>query len=127
MIANIFWLNQKKKLSCKLNDLFEPLLQYHFGDDYVAVFGNHPWQCLLYLHYQLRASGRSGLYLLQSRLDQNIYKTLDWDCWFTAQTGLADHLIAINARGFNVESFYSSQDEDAALYSSVSEWQLRMT
>ena len=41
-----FWLERKKKLRCKLGDLFAPLLQHHHGDDYIAVLGNHPWQCL---------------------------------------------------------------------------------
>lgn len=103
-----FWLGHKKKLRCKLTDLFEPLLKHHYGEEYVAVFGKHPWQCLLYLHYQLRHEGR-GLYLLESRLNRNIYKTLDWDCWFAPQQALADHLISINASGFRAESFGSYQ------------------
>lgn len=103
-----FWLDQKKKLRCKLTDLFEPLLQYHYGEDYVAVFGNHPWQCLLFLHYQLEHQG-SGLFLLESRLNRNIYKTLAWDCWFAPQQQLADHLNSINARGFRAASFHSGQ------------------
>ncbi len=106
--CKLFWLEQKKKLRCKLTDLFDPLLRFHYGEDFVAVFGTHPWQCLLYLHYQLRHQG-SGLYLLQSRLNQNIYKTLDWNCWFAAQEELAEHLIAINARGFSEEAFHSQQ------------------
>ncbi|MCG6888478.1 MAG: hypothetical protein LJE92_02720 [Gammaproteobacteria bacterium] len=103
-----FWIEQKKKLRCKLTELFAPLLIHHCGANYIAVFAQHPWQCLLYLYYQLRHQGR-GLYLLQSRLDQNIYRTLGWDCWFDAQTGLADHLLASNARGFQVQSFHAQQ------------------
>ena len=103
-----FWLRQKKKLRCRLQDLFEPLLRHHYGTDCLAVFGNHPWQCLLYLHYQLRHQG-SGIYLLNSRLDQNIYKTLDWNYWFEAQEPLALHLQAINAKGFQPDSFHSRQ------------------
>ena len=103
-----FWLNQKKKLRCKLIDLFAPLLQHHYGDDYVAVFGEHPWQCLLYLEYQLKHQAR-GLYLLQSRLNRNVYKTLDWDCWFGAQSLLAEHLHTINARGFRRQTFTARQ------------------
>lgn len=103
-----FWLDQKKKLRCKLTDFFEPLLKHHYGEEYVAVFGNHPWQCLLYLHYQLRHEGK-GLFLLESRLNRNIYKTLDWGCWFAPQQALADHLISINARSFRAESFHSYQ------------------
>jgi len=106
--CKFFWINQKKKLRCKLSDLFDPLLRYHYGEEYVAVFGNHPWQCLLYLHYQLKHQS-SGIYLLQSLLNQNIYKTLDWECWFTAQQGLCHHLSAINAKGFREESFRSRQ------------------
>lgn len=106
--CKFFWLDQKKKLRCKLADLFEPLLQHHYGENFVAVFGNHPWQCLLYLQYQLRHQGR-GLYLLESRLNRNIYKTLDWECWFAAQQELAEHLIAANARGFRADSLQSQQ------------------
>ncbi len=106
--CKFFWLDQKKKLRCKLADLFEPLLRHHYGEDFVAVFGNHPWQCLLYLHYQIRHQGR-GLYLLESRLNRNIYKTLDWECWFAAQQELTVHLIASNARGFRADSFQSQQ------------------
>ena len=106
--CKFFWLDQKKKLRCKLADLFEPLLQHYYGEDFVAVFGNHPWQCLLYLHYQVSHQGR-GLYLLESRLNRNIFKTLDWECWFTAQQELAEHLIAANARGFRADSFQSQQ------------------
>ncbi len=103
-----FWLNQKKKLRCKLIDLFMPLLQYHYGEDYIAVFGEHPWQCLLYLEYQIQHQAR-GLYLLQSRLDRNIYKTLGWECWFSAQSLLAEHLDTINARGFRHQIFAARQ------------------
>ena len=106
--CKLFWLEQKKKLRCKLADLFDPLLRHHYGENYIAVFGNHPWQCLLYLQYQLRHQGR-GLYLLHSRLDQNIYRTLGWECWFDAQASLAIHLQAINARGFQPDSFHSRQ------------------
>ena len=103
-----FWLGRKKKLRCKLTDLFGPLLQYHYGEDYVAVFGEHPWQCLLYLQYQLDHQGR-GLYLLQGRLNRNIYKTLDWDCWFSAQDRLGEHWLAMNARGFRLDSLRTRQ------------------
>ena len=103
-----FWLNQKKKLRCKLSELFDPLLGYHYGDNYIAVFANHPWQCLLYLHYQMQHQGQ-GLFLLQSRLDQNIYKSLDWGCWFAAQQDLMLHLATINARGFSPDSLATRQ------------------
>ena len=103
-----FWLNQKKKLRCKLTELFDPLLQYHYGEDYVAVFGEHPWQCLLYLDYQLHHQAR-GIYLLQGRLNQNIYRKLDWECWFRVQAQLGEHLSATSATGFRTESFNAQQ------------------
>lgn len=103
-----FRLNQKKKLRCKLKDLFDPLLKYHYGEDYVAVFGEHPWQCLWYLEYQLQHQAQ-GLFLLQGRLNLNIYKTLDWECWFGAQARLVKHWTALNAAGFRTESFNAQQ------------------
>ena len=84
------------------------MLRHHYGDDTVAVFGNHPWQCLLYLHYQLQHRGR-GLYLLQSRLDRNIYQHIGWDSWFELQTQLETHLLAVNARGFKPEKLHAHQ------------------
>ncbi len=104
-----FWVEQKKKRRCELAELFDPLLQHHCGEDYIAVFGSHPWQCLLYLNYQLRHQGR-GLFLLQSRLDQNIYRRLGWDCWFDVQAQLLEHLVAINAKGFQAQSFHAQQE-----------------
>jgi len=103
-----FWLERKKKLRCKLVDLFAPLLQHHHGDDYIAVFGNHPWQCLWYLEYQRQQQAR-GLFLLQSPLNRNIYRGLDWDSWFGLQQQLAVHLEEINARGYHRDRFASRQ------------------
>ena len=99
-----FWLDQKKKLRCKLSELFDPLLRHHYGDGYLAVFASHPWQCLLYLQYQ-SSYCRHGLFLLQSRLDQNIFKSIGWDCWFSSLAELPGHWLEINARGFNAQSF----------------------
>ncbi len=103
-----FWQAQKKKLRCTLGELFDPILRYHFGDDHVAVFGNHPWQCLLYLNYQLRHQGK-GIHLLQSRLGQNLYRTLDWECWFATQQGLAAQLCKLGVKGFNPDNFTARQ------------------
>lgn len=106
--CRLFWLRQKKKLHCKLGDLFEPLLACHHGEDYVAVFGDHPWQCLLYLHYQLQHRGR-GLFFLNSPINRNIYKTLDWNLWFETQSQLFEHLQSINAAGFRHDSVRASR------------------
>ncbi len=103
-----FWIAQKKKLRCRLDDLFDPLLEHHYGEDYIAVLGEHPWQCLLYLEYRRKHASR-GLFLLPSRLDRNIYHRLGWDDWFEPQARLAEHLRAINARGFRAESFRARQ------------------
>jgi hypothetical protein len=105
-----FWLAQKKKLRCRLRDLFDPLLREHFGKHYVAVLGSHPWPCLLYLDYQQRHRGQ-GIYRLQSRLDENIYRRLDWDSWFRPQQELAEHLTAIRAPGFRVGDFSARQGQ----------------
>ncbi len=103
-----FWLAQKKKLRVKLAELFETLLRQGYGDDYLAVFGRHPWQCLLYLYYQRQHGGR-GLFLLQSPLDQNIYRSLNWEHWFAPQEDLAGHWQALATRGFTIEQFRSRQ------------------
>ena len=103
-----FWLMQKKKLRVRLAGLFDPLLRHHHGECYIAVLGCHPWQCLLYLDYQLRHRGQ-GIYLLQGRLERNIYRRLDWDSWFRPQRVLAEHLGEIGARGFRAEDFAARQ------------------
>ena len=103
-----FWLTQKKKLRCKLSELFDPVLRQQYGEAYLAVFGDHPWQCLVYLHYRL-AQGASGPYFLQSPIDRNIFKSLDWHCWFAPQAELARHLEAIGARGFRADRFRRRQ------------------
>ncbi len=105
-----FWLNQKKKLRCKLQQVFDPVLRHHYGDAYLAVFAGHPWQCLLYMQYQLQHQG-SGFFFLQSRLDQNIYRRLDWDNWFSTQDQLVGHLLAFNAKGFREDSFRGRQSQ----------------
>jgi hypothetical protein len=103
-----FWLMQKKKLRLKLAGLFDPLLRHHYGERYIAVLGCHPWQCLLYLDYQLRHRGR-GIYLLQGRLERNIYRRLDWDSWLRPQLVLAEHLGEIGAHGFRGDDFSARQ------------------
>ena len=103
-----FWLAQKKKLRCTLSELFAPLLRHHYGEGYLAVLGVHPWQCLWYLDYQRRQQA-SGLYLLQSPLDRNIYRGLDWESWFALQQTLAEHLEATAARGFRRDEFAARQ------------------
>ncbi len=103
-----FWLEQKKKLRCKLIELFDPLLNHYYGDAYTAVFGRHPWQSLLLLHY-LKDHARSGCYFLDGRLPRNIYRKLDWNGWFAPQGRLARHLDSINASGFRHQTFRARQ------------------
>ena len=99
-----FWLAQQQKQGCDLAHLFNPLLRHHYGEAYMAVFGHHPWQCLLYLAYQISQRG-SGIYFLQSALDQNIYKSLSWHFWFGAQEALITHLENSGAKRFKPEEF----------------------
>ncbi len=103
-----FWLVQKNILGCDYETLFQPVLLHHFGEDFIAVFGLHPWQCLLYLSYQHQQQSR-GIYFLQSRLNRNIYQSLDWQAWFTNQSQLTIHLETIRAKGFNRSKFHSRQ------------------
>ena len=110
-----FWLAQKQKLGGSLNELFEQVLANHFGSDYVAVFANHPWQCLVYLNYQVNHRGEDRnvqrSYFLQSLLNRNIYKSLDWQFWFAPQQKLAEHLDTIKARRFNAATFRAKQSQ----------------
>jgi hypothetical protein len=105
-----FWLNQKKKQRCKLQQVFEPVLRFHYGDDFLAVFADHPWQGLLYLYYQQQRNA-TGLFFLSGRINQNVYKTLSWDCWFAAQQSLLEQLDLIHPKGFNLQSFVSRQGQ----------------
>ncbi len=105
-----FWVNQKKKQRCSLPVLFSSVLEEQLGTDYVAVFGLHPWQCLLYLAYQ-RSHQAAGCFFLQSRLHQNIYLHLNWDLWFQSQQRLVEHLEMINARGFEPGEFRRRQQQ----------------
>ncbi len=103
-----FWAAQKHKSQCDYATLFGPILQHYFGDNFIAVFACHPWQCLLYLAYQ-RQQQAQGIYFLQSRLNQNIYRSLGWQCWFMNQPVLAEHLEAIHVRGFKPAQFRARQ------------------
>ncbi len=103
-----FWLAQKKKRRVRLSGLFEPLLREHCGDGFTAVFGEHPWPCLLLLHYQ-RAHDAPGLHWFASRLSQRIYRALDWDAWFAPQAELAARLEALGSRGFDAQRFAARQ------------------
>lgn len=44
-----FWTVQKNKTECDYEALFAPVLAHHYGESFIAVFAEHPWQCLLYL------------------------------------------------------------------------------
>ena len=68
-----FWLAQQQRCACTLEQLFERVLCHHYGNGYIAVFANHPWQCLVYLAYQMQQKSQ-GMYFLQSRLNRNIFK-----------------------------------------------------
>ena len=108
-----FWLAQQQKCQCDLNQLFDRVLSYHFGAEYIAVFANHPWQCLVYLDYQInqQTSAREvqKCTFLQSLLNRNIYKSLGWKFWFSPQQTLTHHLEQTNAKQFNAASFRSKQ------------------
>ena len=103
-----FWQVQKQKMGSDLNALFEAVLSQHYDEGFVAVFACHPWQCLLYLNYQLQQKS-SGIYFLQSRLNRNVYQSLDWQVWFANQKTLGKHLEVINVKGFNAARFRARQ------------------
>ncbi len=103
-----FWRNQQQNLQCDIESLFSNILSHHYGNEFIAVFACHPWQCLLYLSYQCHQQA-SGVYFLQSRLNRNIYGTLSWRFWFDNQPQLCVHLESINAKGFNAARFRSRQ------------------
>jgi len=105
-----FWLAQQLKCACTLEQLFDRVLGHHYGNNYIAVFANHPWQCLVYLAYQMRQESQ-GIYFLQSRLNRNIFKSLDWEHWFAPQQVLASHLEAAGVKRFNADSFRARQSQ----------------
>ncbi len=41
-----FWLKQQQKMQCDIESLFCNILSHHYGDEFIAVFACHPWQCL---------------------------------------------------------------------------------
>ena len=100
-----FWLAQQCKVGVGLERLFERVLVHHFGNGYIAVFANHPWQCLVYLSYQIYQQS-PGIYFLQSRLNRNIFKSLGWQFWFAPQDALIAHFESLGA---NVVYFFGSQ------------------
>ena len=103
-----FWLAQQKKFSSGLEQLFKRVLIHHFGNGYIAVFANHPWQCLVYLAYQMHQQS-PGIYFLQSRLNLNIFKSLGWEFWFAPQDDLIAHFESTGVKGFKAESFRAKQ------------------
>ena len=103
-----FWLAQQQKSAGDLEQLFARVLAHHFGNAYIAVFANHPWQCLVYLAYQTQQQSR-GIYFLQSRLNRNIFKSLDWKFWFAPQDDLIIHFEAAGVKRFKAESFRTRQ------------------
>ncbi|MFT5658028.1 MAG: hypothetical protein ACI9KN_001307 [Gammaproteobacteria bacterium] len=105
-----FWLAQARKSGCDLTRLFDQLLQFHYGENTLAVFANHPWQCLVYLGYQMSQQAQ-GIYFLQTRLNRNIYKTLGWRFWFAPQDRLASHFESSGAKRFNAAAFRTKQSQ----------------
>ena len=103
-----FWLAQQQKSACDLEQLFARVLAHHFGNAYIAVFANHPWQCLVYLAYQTHQQSR-GIYFLQSRLNRNIFKSLGWQFWFAPQDALIAHFESLGVKRFKAESFRTKQ------------------
>ncbi len=103
-----FWTVQKNKSQCDYEALFVPILAHYYGEGFIAVFGCHPWQCLIYLAYQIEQKS-SGIYFLQSRLHQNIYQSLDWHTWFANQEILTAHFESTQAKGFKADRFRSKQ------------------
>lgn len=103
-----FWVAQKNKTQYGYAALFYPILKHHYGEDFIAVFACHPWQSLLYLAYQIEQQS-SGVYFLQSRLHQNVYRSLDWQVWFANQDALTLHLESMQAKGFRADRFRSKQ------------------
>ena len=103
-----FWLAQQQKSACDLEQLFARVLEHHFDNTYIAVFANHPWQCLVYLAYQTHQQSR-GIYFLQSRLNRNIFKSLDWKFWFAPQGDLITHFEAAGVKRFKADTFRARQ------------------
>lgn len=113
-----FWRDRLENMQCDIETLFSSILSHYYDDDYIAVFASHPWQCLLFLAYQ-RHQEATGVYFLQSRLSQHLYRTLPWLYWFEHQSQLCVHLESVNARGFNPGRFRSRQERLKAFVNRV--------
>ncbi len=105
-----FWAIQKEKEGKNLYELLEQILNNSFEKGYLSVFGNHPWQCLLFLDFLLEKKSK-GLFSLDTLLNRKIYESLSWDHWFEPLGILSDHLSYLKVKGFKESQFRSKQTQ----------------
>jgi hypothetical protein len=103
-----FWAIQKKKKGKNLYELFEQILDASFEREYISVFANHPWQCLLFLDFLLK-KGAKGVFSLNTLLNRRMYESLSWDHWFKPLGTLSYHLNYLKVKGFKESQFRSKQ------------------
>lgn len=105
-----FWTIQKEKKGKNLYELFEQILDASFEREYLSVFANHPWQCLLFLDFLLEKRAK-GVFSLNTLLNRRIYEGLSWDHWFEPLATLSDHLTHLKVKGFKESQFRSKQSQ----------------
>jgi hypothetical protein len=105
-LCDVFWLAQCQELKLNLSSLFSRILNTESGTQNFAVCGSHPWQCLVFLHYMV-SQFRPGIYFLENRLNQNIYKNLSWKYWALPLEQLAAHWQSLNIKKFRLDKFQS--------------------
>ena len=103
-----FWAIQREKKGKNLYELFEQILDASFKEEYLSVFANHPWQCLLFLESLLKKRAK-GVYSLNTLLNRRIYESLSWDHWFRPLGILSEHLNYLKVKGFRESEFRSKQ------------------
>ncbi len=72
-----FWHIQADKKGIGLYELFSEALKGYFHNEYLCIFANHPWQCLVFLDYLLEANVH-GVHSLAVHENRQRYETILW-------------------------------------------------
>ena len=103
-----FWGIRRENEGKNIYELLEQILASSFNEEFLSVFGNHPWQCLLFLDFLLKKKSK-GVFSLSTILTRRIYKSISWDQWFGPLGILSGHLSCLKIKGFRESEFRSKQ------------------